>query len=60
MIVIIGWMYKRDTVKSPLTATSLQLPIFLQRSPYIDSCLNLSTRTTFFGPQGGRCEEFQL
>ena len=33
---------------------------FLADSPYIDSCLNLSTMATFFCPQGGRCEEVQL
>ena len=32
---------------------------FLADSPYIDSCLNLSTTGTFFCPQGGRCEEVQ-
>ena len=31
-----------------------------QCSPFTDSCLNLSTRATFFCPQGGRCREFQL
>ena len=29
-------------------------------SPYIDSCLNLSTTATFFCPQVGRCGEVQL
>ena len=34
--------------------------IFLADSPYIDSCLNLSTMATFFCPQGGCCGEVQL
>ena len=36
-------------------------PIFLARSsPYIDTCLNLSTTATFFCPQGGRWGAAQL
>ena len=38
-------------VELPLKATSLQLPFFLADSPYINSCFNLSTTATFFGPQ---------
>ena len=40
-------------VELPLkaTSTSLQLPFFLADSPYINSCFNLSTMATFFGPQ---------
>ena len=34
------------------TATSLQQPNFLVDSPYVDSCLNLSTMAIFFCPQG--------
>ena len=37
------------------TATPLQRPVFLADSPYIHSCLNLSTMATFFCPQRGRC-----
>ena len=37
------------TVEPPLTATSLQRPLFLVDSPYIDSYVNLSTTATFFG-----------
>ena len=48
------------TVKPPLAATSLQWPLFLADSPYIDCCLNLSTTATFFCPQGGCCGEVQL
>ena len=33
---------------------------FLADSPYIDSCLNLSTTATFFCPQSGHCREVQL
>ena len=35
-------------------------PVFLVDNPYIDSCLNLSTKTTFYCPQGGHCGEVQL
>ena len=48
------------TDKPPLTATSPQRPRFLADSPYIDSCLNLSTMASFFCPQVGRCGEVQL
>ena len=34
--------------------------LFLADSPYIHSCLNLSTTATFFCPLGGCCEEVQL
>ena len=47
-------------VEPPLTATSLQRPLFLVDSPYIDSCLNLYKTATFFCSQGGRCGEVQL
>ena len=47
------------TVEPPQTATSTRATI-LADSPYIDSCLNLSTKTTFFCPQGGLCGEVQL
>ena len=50
-----------NTVEPPLTATSLQRPFFfLADSPYIHSCLNLSTVATFFCPQGGRFRKIQL
>ena len=49
-----------NTVEPPLIVTSLQRPLFLADSPYIDSCLNLSTTATFFCPQGGRFGEVQL
>ena len=51
-----------NTVKPPLMATSLQRPFFfLEDSPYIHSCFNLSTMATFFCPQGERrCREVQL
>ena len=53
-----------NTVEPPLTATSLQRPLFFSsrrtKDPYIDSCLNLSTIVTFFCPQGGRCRDVQL
>ena len=42
------------TATSQQTATSLQRPLFLADSPYVDSCLRLSTTATFFFPQGGR------
>ena len=42
------------------TATSLQRPVFLADSPYIDSCFNLSTMATLFCPQGGHWKEVQL
>ena len=41
-------------------ATSPQRPHFRADTPYIDSCLNLSTTATFFCPQGVRCGGFQL
>ena len=50
----------RSTVQPPVTATSLQQPLFLVDSPYTESCLNLSTTFTFFCPQGGRFEEVEL
>ena len=50
----------RNTVESPLTAPSLQQPLFLVDSPYVHSCFNLSTMATLFCPQGGRCEGVQL
>ena len=34
------------------TATSLQQPLFLADSPYIDFCFNLSPTATLFCPQG--------
>ena len=49
-----------------LVWTSVQWPplykgLFLADSPYIDSCLNLSTTlATFIYPQGDRCGEVQL
>ena len=49
-----------NTVKPPLVATSLQQPLFPADSPYIDSCLNLSTMAAFFCPQGGCCGEVQM
>ena len=42
------------------TATSLQWPVFLADSPYIDSCFNLSTMATLFCPQDGHGREVQL
>ena len=33
---------------------------FFADTPYIDSCLNLSTTATLFCPQGGRCGEVRL
>ena len=33
---------------------------FLADCPYIDSCLNVCTKATFFCPQGGRCRQVQL
>ena len=50
----------RSKVESPLTAPSLQQPLFLVDSPYVHSCFNLSTMATLFCPQGGRCEGVQL
>ena len=38
-----------NTVEPQLTATSLQRPLFVVDSPYIDSCLNFSKMATFFG-----------
>ena len=35
-------------------------PLLLADSPYIGSCLNLSTTATFFCPQGGHCGEVKL
>ena len=50
-----------NTVKPSVMATSLQLPLFLEDSPYIHSCFNLSTMATFFCPQGEcRCREVEL
>ena len=43
---------ERNTVEPPLTATSLQQPLFLADSPYIDFCFNLSPTATLFCPQG--------
>ena len=37
-------------VEPPLMVTSLQRPLFLADSPYLDFCLNLSTTVTFFCP----------
>ena len=51
---------KLTTVEPPLTATSLQWLLLFGGSPYIDSCLNLSTTATIFCPQGGRCGEVQI
>ena len=39
---------------------SLQRPVFLADSPYIDSCLNLSTTANFYCPQGGHWGKVQL
>ena len=44
--------HKVYSFKPPLKATSLQRPLFWTGSPYIDSCLNLSTTATFFCPHG--------
>ena len=44
---------ERNTVEPPLTATSLQQPLFLADSPYIHFCFNLSPTATLFCPQGG-------
>ena len=44
----------------PLSATSLQRPLFLVDIPYIGSCLNLSTKATCFCPKGDRCGEVRL
>ena len=44
----------RYTVELPLMASSLHYGSFLADSPYIHSCFNLSTKATFFCPQGGR------
>ena len=69
--VIIGWeevverrrpsfvcflTYSRTSTNGHLSTTTT----LLADSPYIDSCLILSTTATFFCPQGGRCEEVQL
>ena len=37
----------KNTVEPQLTATSLQRPLFVVDSPYIDSCLNFSKMATF-------------
>lgn len=39
------------------TATLLQRSFVSADSPYINSCFNLSTMTTFFCPLGGHCRE---
>ena len=46
-----------NTVEPSTMATSLQRPVFLADSPYIDSCLTLSTMATFYCPQGGHWGE---
>ena len=48
------------TATSQQTATALQRPLFLADSPYVDSCLRLSTTATFFFPKVAVCGEFKL
>ena len=48
--------YCRTSTNGYLSTTAT----FLADSPYIDSCLNLSTAATFSCLQGGRCGEGQL
>ena len=45
--------YFISTHKTPLTAVLSKTGTFLVESPYIDSCLNLSTTVSFFCPQDG-------
>ena len=48
--------YCRTSTNGYLSATAT----FLADSPYIDSCLKLSSAATFSCLQGGRCGEGQL
>ena len=56
-------IYSRNSTNGRLSTTAI---IFLADSPYIDSCLNLSTTVhlsimaTFSCPQGDRFREIQL
>ena len=55
-----------NTVEPPPMTTSQQQPpfyndhFFLVDSPFIESCVNLSTMATLFCPQDGFCGEVQL
>ena len=46
---------KTNTVEPLLTATSLQQPLFSADSPYIDSCLNPSTKASFLSSRWLLC-----
>ena len=50
--------YNRGTVEPPLTASSPQRSLFLADSPFIDSCLNLSTTAIFFCSKVSAVETF--
>ena len=49
-------LYSRTSTNGYLSTRAT----ILADSPYIDSCLNLSTKATFICPQGGLCGEVQL
>ena len=49
-------IYSRTSTNGHLSTTAT----ISADSPYIDSCLNLSTTATFFCRQSVRCGEFQL
>ena len=53
---IVKYLYSQTPSNGHLSTTAT----FLANSPYIDSCLNLSTTATFFSPKGSCCVEFQL
>ena len=47
--------YSRTSINSHVST----MPTICGGSPYIESCLNLSTMATIFCPQGGHCVEVQ-
>ena len=60
-VTSLGGLYLEGAYFRNFTVVEPSLPVtFLADSPYTDTCLNLSTKATFFCPQDGHCEEIQL